>query len=203
VGDLITYTVGCEFLTDEMIVARGCDNRVGTFAAAEALRLCAEQKKLNVCLIAASTIQEENGLYGASMVGYSVKPDVALIVDVTQATDIPVANKKRFGETKLGLGPTLSRGSVNHPVVVERLAAVAKKKKLKFQYNTDPRWSGTDADEFFRARGGVATATLGIPNRYMHTPVEVIHLHDLQVLAEWLSAFAMDLNKDDHFKVRI
>jgi endoglucanase len=173
--------VGCEFLTEDILVARGCDNRVGTFTAAETLRLCAGQKKLNACLIAASTIQEENGLYGAAMIGYSAKPDVALIIDVTQATDIPIANKKRFGETKLGEGPTLSRGSINHPVIVQRLAEVARKKKLKFQYNTDPRWSGTDADEIFRSRGGIATATLGIPNRYMHTPIEVVHLNDLQV----------------------
>ncbi len=203
IGDLVTYTVGCEFLTEEIIVARGCDNRVGTFTAAETLRLCSDQKKLNACLIAASTIQEENGLYGASMVGYSVKPDVALIVDVAQATDIPITNKKRFGETKIGQGPTLSRGSVNHPVVIQRLIGVAKRKKLKFQYNTDPRSTGTDADAIFRTRGGIATATLGIPNRYMHTPVEVIHLGDLQVLAEWLSAFAIDLDKEDLFKVKI
>lgn len=203
VGDLVTYTVGCEMLSEDLVVARGCDNRVGTFTAAETLRLCASQKKLDACLIAASTIQEENGLYGAAMVGYSVKPDVALIVDVTHATDIPIANKKRFGDVKLGLGPTLSRGSVNHSVVVQRLAEVAKKKKFKFQYNTDPRWSGTDADEIFRARGGIATATLGVPNRYMHTPVEMVHLGDLQGLSEWLAAFVSDLKKGESFKVRI
>ena len=203
VGDLITYTAGCEFLTDQIIAARGCDNRVGTFVAAETLRLCSEGKKLNACLIAASTIQEENGLYGASMVGYSAQADLAVIVDVAQATDIPVTNKKRFGDTRLGQGPTLSRGSVNHPVLVERLASVAKKRKIKIQYNTDPRWSGTDADEIFRARGGIATATVGVPNRYMHTPVEVVHLQDVETLSEWLAAFCGDLQKAELFKVRI
>jgi putative aminopeptidase FrvX len=203
VGDLITYTVGAERLHGDIWIARACDNRIGTFVAAEVLRLCAGAKKLSACVVAASTIQEENGLYGAAMVGYSVTPDVALVVDVGQATDIPIANKKRFGESKLGKGPLLSKGSVNHPLVVERLAQVAKKKKIAFQPAIDPRWSGTDADEIFRQRGGIPTAAIGIPNRYMHTPVEAIHLGDLVSLTEWLAAFALDLRSGEKFKIQI
>jgi putative aminopeptidase FrvX len=203
IGDLVTYTVGFQQLRDDIWVGRGCDNRVGSFVAAEVLRLCASQKKMSACLIAASTVQEENGLYGASMLGYSVKPDLALVIDVTHATDTPGTNKKRFGDVKLGQGPTLSHGSVNHPTVVQRLDEVGRKKKIKFQHNTDPRWSGTDADEIFRARGGIATATLGIPNRYMHTPCEVVHLGDMEVLADWLGGFVLDLKKGELFKTLV
>ena len=203
VGDLATYTVGFEQLYGDVYAARGCDNRVGTFVAAETLRLAAEAKDLEVCLIAVSTIQEENGLYGASMVGYSIHPDAALIVDVCQATDIPPANKKHFGDVSLGGGPALNRGSVNHPVLVDRLAQVAKKKKIKYQLGIDSRWSGTDADAVFRQRGGIPTAALGIPNRYMHSPIETIHLGDLEVLADWLHHFVRSVGSKETFKVAI
>ncbi|MDE1169611.1 MAG: M20/M25/M40 family metallo-hydrolase [Verrucomicrobium sp.] len=204
VGDLITYTVGFEQLNGEVYVARGCDNRVGTFVAAETLRLCAERKgKLDACLIAVSTVQEENGLYGASMVGYSINPDAALVVDVCQATDIPITSKKRFGDIRLGKGPALNRGSVNHPVLVDRLAQVAKKRKLKHQWGIDSRWSGTDADAIFKQRGGIPVAALGIPNRYMHSPIEAIHLGDLETLAELLHQFVADVSSKDRFKVKI
>jgi len=203
VGDLITYTVGFEQLAGDIYVARGCDNRVGTWVAAETLRRCSEGGKLDACLIAVSTVQEENGLYGASMVGYSLQPDAAVIVDVCQATDIPVTNKKRFGEMKLGAGPALNRGSVNHPVLVDRLAAVARKKKIGHQWGIDSRWSGTDADAVFKQRGGIPTAALGIPNRYMHSPIEAIHLGDLDALAEWLRHFVGDIAEGEKFKVSI
>jgi endoglucanase len=203
VGDLITYTVGCEQLHGDIWVARACDNRIGTFVAAEVLRLVAERKKINPCVIAASTIQEENGLYGAKMIGYSAQPDLALVIDVGQATDIPIANKKRFGDVALGRGPILSKGSVNHPVLVARLEEVAKKQKIKFQRGIDPRWSGTDADGIFWQRGGIPTVALGVPNRYMHTPVEAIHLGDLENLSRWLTALILDLRLGEKFKVKI
>jgi putative aminopeptidase FrvX len=181
VGDLITYIVGWQQLNGDIYIARACDNRIGTFVAAEVLRLCAKAgKKLKANVVAASAIGEENGLYGAEMIGYSVQPDAALVIDVGQATDIPITNKKRFGDTRLGKGPILSRGSVNHPVR-----------------------SGTDADAIFLQRGGIATVAIGVPNRYMHTPVEAIHLKDLENLAEWLTAFILDLKPGEKFKVKI
>jgi endoglucanase len=203
VGDLATYTVGTEPLTDDLWVARAHDNRIGTFVAAEVLRLCAKEKGLKASVVAASCIQEENGLYGATMLGHSVHPDVALVVDVGHATDTPNTNPKRFGDAKLGRGPLLSRGSVNHPVVVERLEKVAKAKKLPFQRSADPRWSGTDGDAIFLQKGGIPTAVLSIPNRYMHSPVEVVSLSDLKHLAEWLAAFCLDLKTGETFKVKI
>jgi endoglucanase len=204
VGDLITYIVGWQQLNGEIYIARACDNRIGTFVAAEVLRLCAKVgKKLKAQVVAASAIGEENGLYGAEMIGYSVQPDAALVIDVGQATDIPITNKKRFGDVRLGKGPILSRGSVNHPVLVQRLEDVANRKKIAFQRGIDPRRSGTDADAIFLQKGGIATAAIGVPNRYMHTPVEAVHLGDLENLAEWLTAFILDLKPGEKFKVKI
>lgn len=204
VGDFITYTAGCQQLNGDIYIARACDNRIGTFVAAEVLRLCAKAgKKLKAQVIAASAIGEENGLYGAHMLGYSVHPDAALVIDVGQATDIPITNKKKFGDAKLGGGPILSRGSVNHPVLVKRLEDVAGKNKIAFQRGIDSRRSGTDADAIFLQRGGIATAAIGVPNRYMHTPVEAIHLKDLEGLAELLTAFILELKPEETFKVKI
>ena len=204
VGDLITYIVGWQQLNGDIYIARACDNRIGTFVAAETLRLCAKAgKKLKASVVAASAVGEETGLYGAEMIGYSVKPDAALVIDVGQATDIPITNKKRFGDTRLGKGPILSRGSVNHPVLVKRLEEVALKNKIAFQRGIDPRRSGTDADAIFLQRGGIATTAIGVPNRYMHTPVEAVHLKDLENLAEWLTAFILDLKPGETFKVKV
>lgn len=201
VGDLATYDSGFAPLHGDLWVGRACDDRVGAFAVAEAFRRTAlRREKLAACVIAASTIQEENGLFGAAMVGYSAHPDAALVVDVGHATDVPITDKKRHGDVQLGKGPILSRGSVNHPLLVRRLAEVARAQGIAYQNGIDPRRSGTDADAIFLQRGGIPTAALGIPNRYMHSPVEVVHLQDLETLAEWLSLFLGDLRQDETFR---
>lgn len=204
VGDAITYNYGVLKLANGRIAARGCDNRIGTFAAAEAFRLAAEsRKKLKACVVAVSTIQEENGLYGATMAGYNVHPDAALVVDVTHATDIPFCSKPKQGDVKLGGGPVISLGSSNHPVVNARLEAVAEKAKIEIQFEANPRHTSTDADAIFRQKGGIATTSLGLPNRYMHSPIEVIELEDLTELAELMAAFTLDLKANEKFAVEI
>lgn len=203
VGDVITFAAGFERLRGDLAVARGCDNRIGIFAAAEVLRLLRGEKKLNACVVAVSTVQEEIGLHGAAMAGYRVHPDAALVADVGQATDIPLVNRKRFGDVKLGKGPILGIGSANHPVLVERLEAVAKRRKIPLQFSTDPRWTGTDADAIFVQRGGIPVASLGLPNRYMHSPVEVIHLGDLEKMADLMAAFCLDAKKGEKFAVQL
>lgn len=203
VGDVITYVDGFEILRGDVAVARGCDNRIGIFAAAEVLRLLSREKNLAPCVVAVSTVQEEIGLHGASMVGYSVRPDAALVADVGQATDIPIVSKNRFGDVRLGRGPVIGRGSANHPVLVERLETVAKKKKLPIQFSTDPRGTGTDADAIFLQRGGIPSVSLGLPNRYMHSPVEVIDLGDLEKLAELMAGFCLNVRRGETFKVKI
>ena len=204
IGNPITYNYGVLELGNGRIAARGCDNRIGTFAAAEGLRHAAEnRKKLKACVIAASTIQEENGLYGATMAGYSVNPGVALVVDVTHATDIPLCIKNKHGDVRLGAGPVLSIGSSNHPVVNARLEQIASKEKIAIQFESNPRHTGTDADAIFKQKGGIPTVSMGLPNRYMHSPVEVIELQDLKELGALMGAFAVDLKKDEKFAVKI
>lgn len=203
IGDVITFADGFEVLRGDVVVARGCDNRIGIFAAAEVLRLLRAEKKLVPCVIAVSTVQEEIGLHGAAMAGYSAHPDAALVADVGQATDIPVVNKNRFGDVKLGKGPILGRGSANHPVLVERLEAVAIRKRIPVQFSTDPRGTGTDADAIFLQRGGIPCATIGLPNRYMHSPVEVIHLDDLEKLAALMAEFCLDVKAGEKFAVKV
>lgn len=204
VGDPITYSYGVQKLLNHRIAARACDNRIGTFAAAEGLRVAFEnRRKLTACVIAVSTIQEENGLYGASMAGYSVHPDAALVVDVTHATDIPLCTKPKHGDVRLGGGPTLGIGSANHPVLVERLAAVARRARIPVQFDPAPRRTGTDADAIFRQRGGIPTVSIGLPNRYMHSPVEVVDLRDLERIGNLLGRFALDVKKGERFAVTV
>lgn len=193
VGDLVLYDSEAFCLLNDIWISRGCDDKVGAFVAAEVLRICSEEKISAPCIVAASTIQEENGLYGASMIGYSIHPDIAIVVDVGHATDIPIADKKKFGDIRLGKGPILSHGSVNHPGIVDYLNKLAHKLSLSHQHGIDPRRSGTDADALFIQRGGIPTCSIGIPNRYMHSPVEAFHLKDLETAATWIAAFCKEI----------
>ncbi len=204
VGDAVTYAAGVHPLLGDRIAARGCDNRIGTWAAAEALRrIAARREDLQAGVVAASTIQEENGLYGATMAAYRVRPDVAIVIDVTHSTDTPQASKPKHGDIRLGKGPVLSVGSSNHPVVNQRLLAVAQKAGIPLQTEINPRRTGTDADAIFLQRGGIPTISIGLPNRYMHSPVEVIQLSDLDAIAELLAAFALDVKSGEMFRVEI
>ena len=204
VGDPITLCDEFELLRNGLAVARAFDNRIGTFAVAEALRLLHESKrKLNPEVCAASNIMEEVGLLGARQIAYSLKPDVALVVDVTHATDYPTVNKRQHGDVKIGEGPTLTHGGCNHPDVVARIAAVAKEKKIPLQHEAQSSTSGTDTDVIFWTRGGIPSALVSLPNRYMHSPVELVSLKDLEQIPQLLAAFAQSVKKGEQFKVKI
>jgi endoglucanase len=204
VGDPVTIDAGVRELAGSRIAARGCDNRIGTWAVAEALRMVAARGGgCPARITAVSTIQEENGLYGARMVGYRLRPSVAVVVDVTHATDIPACSKPKHGDVRMGAGPVISFGSSNHPVLCERLIHVAERAKIPVQYEANPRFTGTDADAIFLQRGGIPTVSLGLPNRYMHSPVEVIDLGDLDALARLLAAFCESLGREEAFRVEI
>jgi putative aminopeptidase FrvX len=131
VGDPITLSDSFELLRGDLAVARAFDNRVGTFAVAEALRqLSGERKgKLNAEILAVSNIMEEVGLLGARQIAYTLKPDVALVVDVTHATDYPTVSQQQHGDVKMGKGPTVTHGGCNHPEVVARLEAWPRRRK--------------------------------------------------------------------------
>jgi putative aminopeptidase FrvX len=204
VGDYITLDDQFEVLRDDVATARAFDNRIGTFAVIETLRLLKESEgPLNAEIIAVSNIMEEVGLLGARQIAYTLKPDLALVVDVTHATDYPTVNQCAHGDVKLGHGPALTHGGCNHPVIVERLESVAKQQKIKLQHEAMSNTSGTDTDVIFWTRGGIPSALISLPNRYMHSPVEVVNLRDLEQIPQLMAAFARTLKRGEEFKVTI
>jgi endoglucanase len=204
IGDPITLTDEFDILRGELAVARAFDNRIGTFAVVETLRLLKESKvKLNCEVCAVSNVQEEVGLLGARQIAYSLHPDIALVVDVTHATDYPTVSKTQHGDIKVGKGPALTHGGCNHPEVVKRLEEVAKKKKIQLQHEAMSATSGTDTDVIFWTRGGIASALISLPNRYMHSPVEVVSLGDLEKIPLLMAAFVQSVKKSEKFKVKI
>jgi len=204
IGDPITLVDEFDLLRNDLAVARAFDNRVGTFAVAETLRLLREGKgKLAPEVCAVSNVQEEVGLLGARQIAYSLKPDVALVVDVTHATDYPTVNKPQHGDVRIGGGPTLTHGGCNHPEVVARLEQVARAKRITLQHEAMSGTSGTDTDAIFWTRGGIASALVSLPNRYMHSPVELVSLKDLECIPELLAAFALSVKAGEEFKVKI
>lgn len=204
VGDPITLVDEFDILRGDLAVARAFDNRIGTFAVAEALRLLAESTgKIRAEVCAVSNVQEEVGLLGARQIAYSLHPDVALVVDVTHATDYPTVSKAQHGDVKIGAGPAVTHGGCNHPEVVARIEAVAKAKKIPLQHEAMSSTSGTDTDAIFWTRGGIASALISLPNRYMHSPVEVVSLKDLEQIPQLLAAFVQSVKKGEKFKVKI
>src|ERR1044071_1769111 len=202
IGDPITLSDRFELLRNDLAVSRAFDNRIGTFAVAEALRLLGKKKlKAEVCAV--SNIMEEVGLLGARQIAYSLKPDVAIVVDVTHATDYPTVNQCQHGDVKLGKGPALTHGGCNHPEVVARLEQVAKEQKIHLQHEAMSATSGTDTDVIFWTRGGIPSALISLPNRYMHSPVEVVNLKDLEQIPQLMAAFCLSVKKGEQFKVKI
>ena len=204
IGDPITLVDEFDLLRGDLAVARAFDNRIGTFAVAEALRLLRESKvKCHAEICAVANVQEEVGLLGARQIAYSLKPDLALVVDVTHATDYPTVNKAQHGDIKIGKGPALTHGGCNHPEVVKRLEAVAAREKIPLQHEAMSATSGTDTDVIFWTRGGIPSALISLPNRYMHSPVEVVSLKDLEMIPQLLAAFVQSVKKGEQFKVII
>lgn len=204
IGDPITLTAEFDILRGDLAIARAFDNRIGTFAVAETLRLLQANKKgLKAEINAVSNIMEEVGLLGARQIAYSLKPDAAVVVDVTHATDYPTVSKHQHGDVKVGGGPSLTHGGCNHPAIVERLEKIAHEKKIPLQHEAMSATSGTDTDVIFWTRGGIPSALVSLPNRYMHSPVEMVSLKDLEKIPELLAAFALSLKSGETFKVTI
>jgi len=204
IDDPITVSDQFEMLRGDLAVARAFDNRIGTFSVAETLRLLKESKrKIHAEVCAVSNIMEEVGAFGARQIAYALKPDVALVVDVTHATDYPTVSQPKHGDVKIGLGPTLTHGGCNHPEVVARLENVAKAEKIPLQHEAMSNTSGTDTDVIFWTRGGIPSALISLPNRYMHSPVELVSLKDLEKIPQLMTAFALSIKRGEQFKVKI
>lgn len=200
VGHFAVYADTPVELANQRIVSRALDNRIGSFIVAQALRRVAratEQPEFSlVCL---NAIQEEIGGNGATMATWRLQPELCVCLDVTHATDTPGINTAQHGTVKLGGGPTVTHGSANHPLVVERLTEVAAKQKIPLQHESSSRFTGTDTDKIFVQRGGVPSALVSLPLRCMHSVVETADLGDVEHTIELLTAFVLSLRKKDQF----
>jgi endoglucanase len=199
IGDAATYDHEFELIHGSVGAARAFDNKVGAYVIGETLlRLAREKKSLDARVVAVATAQEEIGTRGAITAAYSVNPHLAIAVDVGHATDHPDCDNRKFGETKLGDGPIICRGANINPKIYQRLIAAAKKTKIPYQLEADPRPTGTDARAIQMGRAGVATGLVSIPLRYMHTPSEVVDLEDVERCVKLLVQFAKELDKGDY-----
>lgn len=196
-GDPVTFSLGHRLLRNGLIASPALDDKVGLWVCMEAVRLLRGQP-LRVTVYGVSTVAEEIGLRGATTAAYAVNPTVGIAVDVTHATDTPGNDRKTQGEVKCGAGPVLFRGPNINPRVFEQLEATARAYNIPVQVRGVPRATGTDANAIQISRAGVACGLIGIPNRYMHSPVEVVHLDDLthaaRLLAEFCRAIGPETN---------
>ncbi len=196
-GDPLTFALGYRPLRNDLAASPAMDDKVGLWVCMEAVRLL-QGRALKASVYGVSTVAEEIGLRGATTAAYSIDPTVGIAVDVCHATDTPGNDKKTQGEIKCGGGPVLYRGPNINPRVFDLLEVTATAHGIPVQVAGTPRATGTDANAIQIARAGVATGLVGIPNRYMHSPVEVVHLDDLtnaaKLLAEFCAAVGPDTN---------
>lgn len=200
VGCVITYPDEFFILNDNKFVCRALDNRVGGFMIAEVARLLKEnKKKLPFGLYITNSVQEEIGLRGAEMITQRIKPNVAIVTDVTHDTTTPMIEKKTNGLTKIGDGPVISYA----PAVQNKLRALlietAQMKNIPFQRNASSRMTGTDTDAFAYSNGGVASALISLPLRYMHTTVEMVHRDDVENVIKLIYESLLQIKEGDTF----
>ena len=201
IGDPVTLELGYQEMRNGLANSPGMDDKTGLWVCVEALRR-AKERGLNVSLYAVATVQEEIGLRGAKTSAYGVDPHVGIAVDVTHATDCPTIDKNQEGDIKLGGGPVVYRGPNMNPVVVERLRNAADESDLPCQWGAIGRGTGTDANAIQLTRDGVAAGLVSVPNRYMHSAVEMISLHDIDMCADLLATFATQLDGKTDFTPR-
>ena len=187
-GDPLTFELGYRPLRNNLAASPAMDDKVGLWVCLEAVRLL-KGRPIQAAVYGVSTVAEEIGLRGATTAAYSINPTVGIAVDVTHATDTPGNDKKTQGEIKCGGGPVLYRGPNVNPRVFDLLEETAKAHEIVVQVRGVPRATGTDANAIQISREGVACGLIGIPNRYMHSPVEVVHLEDLSNAAKLLAEF--------------
>lgn len=199
IGDVAVYDQAFELFNGSIGVARAFDNKSGCYVVCEALRrLAREREGLEATIVSVATSQEEIGCRGARAVAGAVKADFAIAVDVGHATDHPECDNRRFGENILGKGPIITRGANVSPDMFARITRVAEEAGIPYQVEADPRPTATDGRELQMGLGGVATAVVSVPLRYMHTPSEVVDLNDIENTVRLLVAFAKSLRSGDN-----
>lgn len=200
IGDPIAFKTNYTLLRNDRLVSKGMDDKIGAFIAAEVTKSLAEKKLKNIGIYCVGTVQEELGLRGAQTAAFSIHPNVGIAIDVGFATDTPDINVKQYGVTKLGKGPVLHRNADNNIVLGKLLRATAKKEKIDYQEDAGFRASGgTDTSVIQLTKSGVATALISVPNRYMHTQVEMIDLKDVENAVKLLTLTISSLEIDQNF----
>jgi endoglucanase len=202
IGDPAVPAVGFEVLNKDRVIGRGFDDKGGAFVVSEVLRLLSNEK-LKASIFGVATVQEEIGLRGATTSAFRIAPDVGIAIDVTFASDYPAeeTDAKKLGDIRIGKGPSISRGPNINPKVFDLLVDVAEKNKIPYQVEGNPRGTGTDANVIQLTREGVATGLISIPNRYMHTPVELVSLEDIENTAKLIAHFIKRLNEKSNFNL--
>ncbi|MBB3124913.1 putative aminopeptidase FrvX [Mesoflavibacter sabulilitoris] len=181
VGCVITYPDEFHILNEDKFVCRALDNRMGGFMIAEVARLLKENKKeLPFGLYITNSVQEEIGLRGAQMITETIKPNVAIVTDVTHDTTTPMIDRKKEGHLEIGLGPVVAYAPAVQQKLRDLITDTAEAKKIPFQRSALSRATGTDTDAFAYSNGGVASALISLPLRYMHTTVEMVHKDDVE-----------------------
>jgi endoglucanase len=203
IGDAVTVELGFHVLRNNLAVSPAMDDKAGCWVVIEAMRRACRKtsapSKLTCGLYCVSTVQEELGLRGARTSAFGIDPQVGVAVDVTHATDCPTIEKKEEGDVRLGRGPVIHRGpNMNHQVV-DRLIKAAEDNKIAYQLAASAKATGTDANAIQINRAGVATGLISIPNRYMHSPVEMISLDDIDRAADLLARFVERLDAKAEF----
>ncbi len=200
VGDVAVIAGEPVELPNDRVVSRSMDNRLGCYVAYEAARLVAEGERPAGDVCAVAVAQEEITFGGSQTTAYSLRPDIAIVVDVTFATDPPGTSERELGKHPFGSGPVITRGSTLDPTVYERLHAAGAEEGIPFTVAASARGTGTDADAIHRSRAGVPTGVVSIPLRYMHSPVEMVQLDDVANTAKLIAAFSRRLDKPVDFR---
>lgn len=199
IGDVAVIAGEPLELLNDRIISRSMDNRLGSYIALEAARLVAEAGGAPGDVAALGVVQEEITFAGARTSAYSLEPDVAIVVDVTHETGSPGIDVNEIGKHEFGEGAVIERGSVLNPVVFELLHEAATREEIPFTVQASARSTGTDADAIHLSRAGVPTGGVSIALRYMHSPVEMVQLADIDACARLIAAFAQSLSAETSF----
>ena len=201
VGCVITYEDEFMILNDRYYVGRALDNRVGGFMIAEVARLLKENKqKLPFGLYIVNSVQEEIGLRGAEMIAQRIKPNIAIVTDVTHDTTTPMINKITQGDLSCGKGPVVSYAPAVQTNLNKLLIKTAEKNNIPFQRQASSRSTGTDTDAFAYSNGGVPSALISLPLRYMHTTVEMVHKEDVDNVISLIYQSLLNIKADQDFR---
>ncbi|HZV44876.1 MAG TPA: M42 family metallopeptidase [Saprospiraceae bacterium] len=201
VGCVVTYDDPYEEINKKCFIGRALDNRLGGYCMAEVARKLKEEKiKLPYSLYVVNSVQEEVGLRGAEMIAQTIRPDVAIVTDVTHDTSTPLIDPKQEGDIRLGEGPALTYAPPVHRKLLQLIEETAIENKIPFQRQASSRTTGTDTDAFAYANGGIPSALISIPLKYMHTTVEMAHFDDVDNLIRLVTASLQRIKSGHNFK---